>query len=583
VTTLENATAPTAVDRRAIRAAARDVLGVGTLLPGQAEAVASIVAGRDTLAILPTGGGKSAIYQLAGVSMDGPTVVVSPLIALMQDQLESIRELGLDGAAVSSAVSRSDREHALASFERGDLEFLLIGPETLAHEEVLRRVASAHPSLFVVDEAHCVADWGRDFRPDYRRLGALATEVGRPPILALTATASPLVRSEIIERLGLRDPAVVVRGFDRPNLELAVEMHAAADAKRIALIDAVEAAQRPGIVYVATRGVASPLVRELTERGIPAQPYHAGLGIRRREEIQDWFLGGSDGVIVATIAFGMGIDKPDVRFVFHLDAPESLDAYHQEIGRGGRDGDDAKAILWYRPEDLGLRRFQAAPAAVTEADVEAVLRVLRDDRENAPVEALATAANVSRRRVHAIVSRLEELGHVQVAATGEVVPRKESAEPADDATVASLRSSDPLAMAAAVVAAQERRRAVERSRVDMVRGYAETTGCRRAFLLGYFGEPFEAPCGRCDRCHAKPAEAAAGASAGTSSAAEPRPAFAVNDAVRHPRFGPGVVTASDADRIVVVFERVGYRTLSASVVEADGLLVAAEGETEIRR
>src|SRR4051794_38349574 len=298
--------------RREILAAARETLGHRTLLPGQAEAIAAVVEGRDTLALLPTGGGKSAVYQIAGVSIDGPTVVVSPLIALQQDQLAGLRELQLPASVLNSTLSATEREAALEAYERGEIEFLLLSPEALADGGLLERLAAAPPSLLVVDEAHCVAEWGRDFRPEYRRLAAVAEALGRPPVLALTATASPLIREEIVARLGLREPAIVARGFDRPNLVLQVERYEDAVAKRRTLVTRTVDAQPPGIVYTATRRAAEEVAVDLVEAGVAAEPYHAGMTARRRAETQDRFMADETGVIVATIAFGMGIDKPDV-------------------------------------------------------------------------------------------------------------------------------------------------------------------------------------------------------------------------------------------------------------------------------
>src|SRR3954470_17981178 len=266
------------LDRRAILAAARETLGHRTLLPGQAEAIAAVVEGRDTLALLPTGGGKSAVYQLAGVSIDGPTVVVSPLIALQQDQLAGLQELDLPAALLNSTIPAAQREATIGAFERGEIEFLLLSPEALADAELLKRLASASPSLLVVDEAHCVAEWGRDFRPEYRRLGAVAEELGRPPILALTATASPFLREEIIERLGLRDPAIIARGFDRPNLTLAVDQQPDTVRKRRAVVERAAELDGSGIVYVATRRAADEVAAELgAAGGVAAAAYHAGL------------------------------------------------------------------------------------------------------------------------------------------------------------------------------------------------------------------------------------------------------------------------------------------------------------------
>lgn len=552
-------------DRAAIRAAARENLGHRTLLPGQAEAVAAITGGRDTLALLPTGGGKSAVYQLAGVMLDGPSVVVSPLIALQHDQAARLAELELGVAVLNSTRPGSERQETLAAFGQGEIEFLMVGPETLADAGVLAEVAAARPSLFVVDEAHCVAEWGPDFRPDYRRLGAIADAVGRPPILALTATASPMVRAEIVERLGLRDPAIVARGFDRPNIDLVVTTHADERSKRDALVEAVVDAPKPGIVYVATRAAADELAARLAEADVPAEAYHAGLPSRRRQAVQDRFKSRDDGVIVATIAFGMGIDKPNVRFVYHLDAPETLDAYHQEIGRAGRDAAPAQAHLYYRPEDLGLRRFQAALPRLDEATVRAVSRVLRRAGP-LTVEEIARQAKRSVRRTGAAVFRLEELGAAAVTAEGLVAGRDPAA-----ASEASPLTAD---IAASAVAAQERLRLVEQSRVEMVRAYAESPGCRREVLLGYFGEPFQPPCGNCDRCRAEGASLATAAERTTEApgGGDTQSTFIVGARVRHTRFGVGTVAGVEPDRVTVAFEAVGYRTIALAAAD-EGLLV----------
>src|SRR3954464_13020977 len=233
-----------------IERAAREVFGFGELGPGRGEAVQSILEGRDTLAVMSTGYGKSAIYQLAALLIPGPTVVVSPLIALQRDQVEELEREGAGGAAaVSSFVASGAREEALEELAEGSLEFLFLSPEQLSNEEVLASVAAAEPSLFVVDEAHCISEWGHDSRPDYLKLGAVAEAVGRPPLLALTATASPPVREEIVERLGRRDPELIVRGFDRREIELSVEHFHDARAKERALLSAVAAEAKPGIVY----------------------------------------------------------------------------------------------------------------------------------------------------------------------------------------------------------------------------------------------------------------------------------------------------------------------------------------------
>src|ERR1700722_4922766 len=303
---------------------AHDRLGFAQLRAGQERAVAAAVAGRDVLAVLPTGGGKSAIYELAGLLRGGPTVVVSPLIALQDDQLAHLRAAGLPATVLNSAQSAGTRAASLVA-ACGPDEFVFVSPEQLSNDETRAALRRARPGLFVVDEAHLVSQWGRDFRPDYLRLGAQADELGVGVRIALTATAAPPVRREICRRLGLGDPEVVIGDFDRPQIELSV-MHAASpeDKQRLLPRSAAELAGS-GIVYAATHAGAEAARDTLAAAGERVTLYHAGLGGGARRRAMTEFLEGSARIVAATVAFGMGVDKPDVRWVLHAEAPASLD------------------------------------------------------------------------------------------------------------------------------------------------------------------------------------------------------------------------------------------------------------------
>src|SRR4051794_17792176 len=406
--------------RARIERAAREVLGFERLRPGQPEAIESVLAGTDTLAVLSTGSGKSAIYQLAGLLTTGATLVISPLIALQRDQVDALRDRALSAAQLNSSVPEGERADALADLADDALEFLFLAPEQLANADVLDELAASAPSLVVVDEAHCISEWGHDFRPDYLRLGTAIETLGHPPVLALTATAAPPVREEIVERLGLRDPELVVRGFDRPNLDLAVERFHDARRKDEALLEAVAAAAKPGIVYAATRKRTEELAATLAERGIEACAYHAGLKKSDREAAQERFMDSALDVIVATTAFGMGVDKADVRFVVHAEVPESVDSYYQEVGRAGRDGEPAQAVLFYRAEDLGLRRFFAGSGHVGVDELSEVAEVVGASRDPIEPGVLQERTELSQTKIATALSRLADAGPAEVLPTGHV-------------------------------------------------------------------------------------------------------------------------------------------------------------------
>ncbi|MGY1914039.1 RecQ family ATP-dependent DNA helicase [Blastococcus sp. SYSU DS0973] len=536
---------------------ARDTFGWPELRPDQLAAMEAVMAGHDVLAVLPTGAGKSAIYQVPALLLEGPTLVVSPLLALQRDQVDGLEDSRApEAVAVNSGQRAGERRHAWEAVRERDAEYLFLSPEQLAKDEVVDELAELGISLFVIDEAHCVSAWGHDFRPDYLRLGPVIERLGHPPVLALTATAGMPVRQDILGRLGLRDPVEVIASFDRPNLHLAVERFSDDRRKRSAVVARVAAlvadpATRRGLVYVTSRKDAGYYADELAQIGIRVAAYHAGMKAADRRRVHENFLGDAVDVVVATSAFGMGIDKPDVRFVVHASAVDSLDTYYQQIGRAGRDGEAAEIALFYRPEDLHLQTFLTASRAPEDALGE-VAEAL--DEYDEPVRAtdLAQDTEASAAKRTRAVNLLEEAGAVGTT---------------DDGRLEYLDSDlEPEAAVQDAVEVAENHQRLTRSRIEMMRGYAETTGCRRQFLLGYFGEQLPHPCGNCDTCEAGTARDQPG---------EDTP-FPINSAVHHREWGHGVVMSVENDRITVLFDQVGYKTLALAAVESPRLLEAEQ-------
>lgn len=456
----------------------RDRFGFETFRPGQREIVEAMLAGRDVVAVLPTGSGKSLCFQLPAVVLPGTTLVVSPLIALMKDQVDALRARGIAAAAIHSGLTAADRSAAEHELAAGRLDLVYIAPERLVNASFRDALTAARPARLVVDEAHCISQWGHDFRPDYRRIGGLRAELG-VPASAFTATATPEVRADIAVQLGLIDPFEQVAGFERPNLTLAVASCRTRQDKFHALRKVLDEVGSPGIVYVATRKNVDAWSEFLEAARLRVGRYHGGLGDREREQAQDAFLQGRVEVMVATNAFGMGVDKPDIRFVVHADVPGSVEAYSQEAGRAGRDGGPARCVLLFSPVDLRTQEFFLSAANPAPDLFRHVWSLLGEPLEDDDIEASAGGDAAGRLAAVTAARVLRKAAESEGVRLGEGEP--------------------PIDFRARAIKARR-----DRERLDSIVRYALTRGCRTRFVYDYFAGASRggtAPrCGTCDVC-----------------------------------------------------------------------------------
>ena len=470
-------------------AAAAERLGIQTLYPEQERAIAHSLGGRDALVVLPTGYGKSACFQIPSILLPEPVVVVSPLLALLEDQTRNLNKRGVPVVRVDGTVRGKARREALERVAAGGPLLVMTTPETLSGEELLPILRETGISLFAVDEAHCASEWGHDFRPAYLRLREMLERYGRPPVLALTATATESVREDLIRILDLDDPLVIVASPHRANLGFEV-IECGSTARLRALTRLILRLRRPGIVYCSTTKDVNAVQGALKAMGVPAHRYHGGMkGSERKEEQELFMKRGRRLVMVATSAFGLGIDKPDIRYVVHFQTPASLEQYVQEAGRAGRDGRPSHCILLHHYDDREIHEFLLSQSRVRPQQlfqlVKALVAWIEEEREPDIVD-LAASSQIAQRPTAAVVAVLESAGLVEQTA---------------DRCIRALVSPDDLVEQARRLTEQfQRLRKSDAERLAAIEDYAMEERCRAQLLREYFGVESGDECGVCDVC-----------------------------------------------------------------------------------
>jgi ATP-dependent DNA helicase RecQ len=585
--------------------------GISAFRPGQAIAIRNVLAGIDTLAIMPTGAGKSLCYQLPALELPGVTLVVSPLIALMKDQHDKLDQLQIEVLRLDSTLSPRDEQAALSRLSENRPCIAYVTPERLGEPRFRERLAAVRVALFVVDEAHCISQWGHDFRPAYLGLGEAVRALGKPPVLALTATAPPKVKDDILAQLQIPEASVIDIGLDRPNLRYHVIKASSERKKQALLLRLIEKQEGCGIIYAATVKTVDGLADFLWSQGVECGRYHGRMRAKDRERVQSAFMERSEPrLMVATNAFGLGVDKQDLRFVIHYNFPGSLESYYQEAGRAGRDGLPADCVLLYQPEDKRIQSFFLGGRYPTPEQTRAVAEALvhvtngriatpemvaHDDHDASifkPVKDIAERADAPAKKARVVLSFLKEVGFAAEAPGARFAPLATEPPSIDDLARSASR--------------YEQKRAQDRARLASMLRYAQSHLCRTRLLVTYFGYLDAPACGTCDNCirsskptpQARSAEDVANAlgarrsgdeatrralieealrrnrSAGRGRALKiervKRPVFGPlekGDLVRHATWGEGEVVRVVGDSVYTFFPVHGEKLLKTSFLE----------------